>query len=518
MARVRAKGEVQKLLPHGERCKTCIMGGCASPGTQGYGFMTVDGSMSSGVLIVAEALGHHEAINEQALVGDSGFLMGRAFSRRKWKRDEFAYSNVLRCQPPNNKIRTKDGRLYPWAQDAIDHCAPYLDEDIDRLRPGCIVAFGETAFERLTGIGDVPMLQARGYAFRDVKDRTWVVPTWHPAFLLRDNFALIYAMLRDVAKARRISREGYRYEEIECIANPGLATWERFIEDYEVALSLNPQLVLASDIETPGKQEDEDEADLTRRDPIDSISFAFVGNSGFTVDWRQPYLSGIRRLLSSSGRKAFWNAPFDARILTEQGYAPEGDIIDTMDKYHVCFNSQPRKLGYATSLLHHGARMWKHLGTRDSTYQVYDAVWLWRNNELCDRVLAETGADVTYRYFIEELDPMLKAMQRVGMPVDPALRDEVSAKLRTMEEEIERDIETHVPKDVFALQVYKTERGIANIDPSIIRPMIGHKKEMTCVTCGEHPVTKTHSTRKTIGSSVSTADEKSKAIQLELPQ
>src|SRR3990167_1683465 len=171
-----------KNLPSGPRCSSCLIGGLApaSGAPPALGFMRPERQMDTGVLVVAEALGHHEAEQERALVGPAGFYMGRQLTKPRlewlleggqaverqiagWSRDSFAYSNCLRCQPqagqPNRKlhnvIHTKGGKLLWWAEQALAHCAPYLDDEINLLQPRCIVAFGETAFQRLTGLDQI---------------------------------------------------------------------------------------------------------------------------------------------------------------------------------------------------------------------------------------------------------------------------------------------------------------------------------------------------------------------------
>ena len=493
----------EKHLPSGPLCATCPIGGQARAqgNPQAYGFMVADGEMTSGVMIVAEALGHHEAVQEKALVGPSGFLMGRAFSRKKWKREEFRYSNVLRCQPHENTIYDGKGQLYPWASEAITHCAPYLDEEIDRVQPKVIVALGETALERLTGIS-APVSTTRGYVFREQQDRCWVVSTYHPAFLLRGNFGLIHTFIKDIEKGRRIATEGYRYADLTCLMDPGMSQWQRYLEDFEVALDLNPDLVLAADIETGWSGDvDEDEKEDVE-DPsftIERISFAFEGDRGVSVPFREPYLPGIRLLLQSYAKKCFWNREFDRPRLEANGYPMNGEVVDTMDKWHVAYNALPRKLGFATSFLQHDIKMWKHLSkTEPEYYSVVDAIALWRNERDLDTILDAQGATWVYKTICLDLDPALRWMERAGMLIDPRLRAEAEDLVTAKLEDLERKIESTVPDNIKMLDIKKTRKGTINYPPEDVIELPGTKKERTCTHCGAHPVPTTHVTRKTL--------------------
>lgn len=352
----------------GPLCETCVMGGKGgAPASSG--FFSPDGEMKSGVMIVAEALGEHEAKQEKALVGPSGFLLGRAFSRKRWTRDEFRYANSYYCKPARNQVRDPKGRLFPWAETALSHCAPYLDKEIDDWKPKAIVALGETALYRLTG-ESFPITAARGYVFRERKDRCWVVPTYHPAFLLRGQETLTQVLLWDVAKAKRIASEGFEFDHPACLLDPPVVEWDQFVQE-----ALETDAPLAVDIETPFKRSnDEDDLGL---EPVDvdmpfRVSFAFGPDKGASVAWSLPYLIGIRKLMTSGKMFIIWNRDFDRpRLEKALGISiPIEQTRDTMVAWHVLFNALPKKLGYATSCLPSSWRlpMWKHLNLTEGAY------------------------------------------------------------------------------------------------------------------------------------------------------
>jgi len=504
--------------------------------------MGSDGAMHSGVMIVAEALGHHEAVQEKALVGPAGFFMGRALSkpRQEWliegdacaertiagrDRDQFYYANSLACQPSGdskqqNIIRTKGGRLLWWAEEALAHCAPYLDEAIDRLEPRAIAAFGETAFQRLTGL-DLPISAARGYVFRERRNRCWVVPTWHPAFLLRGQQGQTQAFIWDVEKACHIAEHGYAYEEIAGLVDPPLAAWEAFVEDAVQAIQRG--IPLAVDIENEYKRKSEmSEEELKAGDDlsysITDVSFAVGPDRAASVVWQMPYLVGVRRLLHAAmagpaGATA-WNVPHDRPRLAQnlRMDLPRAQWQDSMDAGHVLYNTLRRKLGYFTSLYplgQHGIAAWKHLGTGSGTYRVYDAACLWRNHQAITRLLHASGQWGVYERVCLGPDPVLDQMSATGLLLDEAkrgrLRTDFAARLGRLEQEMTRA----VPRAALNTKVWKTrraaEQGLALLrergevaDDAVLEPVAGEHLEQTCEVCGAHPVTKAHSTRKTV--------------------
>ena len=188
-------------------------------------------------------------------------------------------------------------------------CESNLDAEIARWKPTVIVAFGEAAFTALTGL-QYDMMAARGYVFRDRKDRAWVVPTFDPTWVLMGQQVNAHVMIADIDKARSIVQNGYTPETPMCLLDPELPVWTDFVDGF---LS-DPTRPLALDIETPWKDDvDEDELlvevikDPTERDSsyqIDRVSFAYREASGadvgVSVAWAMPYLPGIRQLIAAA--------------------------------------------------------------------------------------------------------------------------------------------------------------------------------------------------------------------------
>lgn len=517
-------------LPSGPLCPTCTLGGCipSTAPAPGAGFMQSDGAMTSGVMIVAEALGAEEAKQDKALVGPSGFLMGRAFSRKRWGRGEFNYQNVLRCKPPFNTIRQKNGAYEPWALEAMDHCAPYLDQAIDTLQPKVIVTFGETAFERVTGFpaGELKhaMMSVRGYVFREKQDRCWVVPTFHPAFLLRGQQALTQVFLWDVEKARAIARHGFAYDTPNCLMDPDLETWETYVREF---LAQDPLPPLALDVETPYKAANaEDEDDLDVGDityQIDRISFAFEPTRGVSVVWGMPFLPGIETLVKAAAERGtilIWNRSYDhPRVQAALRLTiPIEHTRDTMDGWHVLYNALPRKLGFATSCLPSswGLKMWKHLAQSEPAYySAVDAIALWRNDRDVMQRLTVTGQMPVYDLICRQLDPVLHRMSQKGIGVDLNARAALRATLVEKMAALTGKMNAIVPDHLKNALTWKTDtaaqKGLAlrvahgDISPdAVLYSVPGTKTERTCTVCQQHPVTKTHVSRKTLSPSAAT--------------
>jgi DNA polymerase len=105
--------------------------------------------------------------------------------------------NIVKCRPPGNRT--------PLPEE-IAACRPFLDGQIDAVRPRVIVALGKPATSVLLG-RDVAISRVRGVwqSYRGIP----VMPTFHPAFLLRqytvENRRLVWEDLKAaLAKAREV--------------------------------------------------------------------------------------------------------------------------------------------------------------------------------------------------------------------------------------------------------------------------------------------------------------------------
>jgi DNA polymerase len=132
------------------------------------------GTGSSGLCFVGEGPGADEDEQGAPFVGKAGQLLDRMIEAMGLGRDEVYVCNIVKCRPPNNRKPEPD---------EMAACRPYLAEQLDLLEPKVIVALGATAVEGLLGIGG-GITRLRG-TWRLYKGRIAVMPTFHPAYLLR---------------------------------------------------------------------------------------------------------------------------------------------------------------------------------------------------------------------------------------------------------------------------------------------------------------------------------------------
>ena len=132
------------------------------------------GNYRSDLMFIGEAPGADEDAKGEPFVGRAGQLLNKIIEAIGMKREEVCIGNINRCRPPGNRQPT-----LPEAHT----CKPFLLREIAVIRPKVIVVMGNTALHNLldTKVG-ITRMRGQFHEYFGVK----VMPTFHPAYLLRD--------------------------------------------------------------------------------------------------------------------------------------------------------------------------------------------------------------------------------------------------------------------------------------------------------------------------------------------
>ena len=134
-----------------------------------------EGSPSADLMFVGEGPGRDEDIQGRPFVGRAGQLLTRIINAMKLKRSDVYIANIVKCRPPNNRNPEPD---------EVVACKPFLMKQIGIIRPKVICALGSVAFQNLMET-KAPISKSRG-RLTPWRDDILVMPTFHPAFLLRN--------------------------------------------------------------------------------------------------------------------------------------------------------------------------------------------------------------------------------------------------------------------------------------------------------------------------------------------
>lgn len=139
-----------------------------------------DGDPCARLMIIGEAPGAEEDKVGLPFVGRAGQLLEKMLGAMGLKRSDVYITNVLKTRPPGNATPTADEAAA---------CAPYLFEQIKIIGPEAILALGLPATRVLLNTTDsMSRLRGRWTNYSDPRAIGYevpVMPTYHPAFLLR---------------------------------------------------------------------------------------------------------------------------------------------------------------------------------------------------------------------------------------------------------------------------------------------------------------------------------------------
>ena len=149
-------------------CRRCKL--CEGRSTIVFG----SGSPQAELVVVGEGPGADEDAQGLPFVGRAGQLLTRMLASVDLSRDEVYITNTVLCRPPNNRN--------PEA-DELAACAPFLADKLGVIQPKVILTLGSVATQAMLRTKEpIGKLRGKLHQYGDAV----LVPTFHPAFLLRN--------------------------------------------------------------------------------------------------------------------------------------------------------------------------------------------------------------------------------------------------------------------------------------------------------------------------------------------
>ena len=133
-----------------------------------------EGNIDAEILFVGEGPGREEDLQGRPFVGPAGQLLDKMLASVELDRTKVYIANIVKCRPPQNRVPLEDEALA---------CLPYLRAQTGLIKPKIIVCLGATAAKYIYD-RDVRITKERG--IWKEKKGVWIIPTYHPAALLRD--------------------------------------------------------------------------------------------------------------------------------------------------------------------------------------------------------------------------------------------------------------------------------------------------------------------------------------------
>jgi uracil-DNA glycosylase family 4 len=133
------------------------------------------GNRRADLMVIGEAPGADEDRQGEPFVGQAGQLLNLMLAAIGLRREDVYIANILKCRPPGNRD--------PMPEEAL-RCEPFLMRQIALLRPRVLLSVGRISAQNLLRT-DAPIGRLRGRWFDLGPDKTPLMVTYHPAYLLR---------------------------------------------------------------------------------------------------------------------------------------------------------------------------------------------------------------------------------------------------------------------------------------------------------------------------------------------
>lgn len=156
------------------KCATCQKCDLAKTRTKS---VFSDGIANSKLMLIGEAPGANEDMQGVPFVGRAGKLLDQIFESVGLSRQNNLYiCNTIKCRPPENRDPL------PCEKEA---CRPYLNAQIDTLKPRLILLCGKVALKSFmdTNLG-ITKIRGKWY---DGPHGAKMMPIFHPSYLFRNH-------------------------------------------------------------------------------------------------------------------------------------------------------------------------------------------------------------------------------------------------------------------------------------------------------------------------------------------
>lgn len=451
------------------------------------------------VLVVAESWGKQEAIEQLALVGESGADLDRLLPETRLPYEFFAFTNVCPERPENNDVanffyRTAEARaldrplirgLYPMP--VVLNGMYNLERQIAELKPDLIIGLGNYALWALTddcfkikdeegrklptGIGAWRGSQL--YTREILGQRYRFLPTYHPAAALRA-YPWRYMLAHDLRVRVPMAFDG-RWDETEVYFSirPSFDQSAHFIIDTMRLLDNSPDgLDVTLDLEF-------------RDNMIACVGMALNNFSAFCIPFMKvgdeqvayfPIHEEV--MLKHMLRKLFMHPNFrlagqnllaDLQMIFAEFLCVPKIAFDTMIAHHVVFpgggdptsakqsvQGASRKALFNLSSMyceHHyywkdEIKFWEK-GLPEETFWSYNCRDCIKTHEVKDelkRLVREFGLEEQCQFQHDVANEVLLDMMIRGIRLLPEQREQVTADLKRALEIVDANLATLVPK------------------------------------------------------------------------
>ena len=360
----------------------------------------------SKILVVGSSPSLNDALQGIPFIGSSGRVLAASLKEAGIDPKEVRFSNAINCLPNGGLKKGADfkGRIVEIGSKVSKEqrlaCSSRLETALSNPAIRVVVALGETSFEAVSG----HKLGGWGNSFAswaghpippgrsEAKRAFWIIPAFHPSFIIYTGMKLLPTLIQHMRKVRRILDRG-KLDLEECPKGTHA----------KIRAATGP---IAFDIETNGSEE---------------ITWIGVSRGGWTVS--EPFSPKLYQLVyellgEETSTKIAHNAPFDILRLRKIGIKVNGPIWDTMWAHQLFSPDLPKSLSMCCGLLF-DVEHWKHLAKADMEF--YNRMDAGMTLKLYHELRRKLRDDNLLHLFENNVMPALATlieMSEVGIRVD----------------------------------------------------------------------------------------------------
>jgi uracil-DNA glycosylase family 4 len=160
-----------------------------------------EGAENAEIMFIGEAPGWHEDQQGRPFVGQAGQYLDRLLASIDLDRRQVYIANVIKCRPPDNRD--------PLPSE-IQNCQPWLDSQVEIIKPKMIVTLGRYSMARYFPGKSVSKIHGTAQK----RDGIIYYAMYHPAAALHQQ-SLKMAIEADMLKIPKLVAEANRIEEVK---------------------------------------------------------------------------------------------------------------------------------------------------------------------------------------------------------------------------------------------------------------------------------------------------------------
>ena len=419
-----------------------------------------DGPIPARIMLVGEAWGSDEDALGRPFVGASGQELNRMLGEAGLMRSECFVTNLVNHKPPGNDLgewiafRKKD--ITPqhvqlrdrWVRPIVAEGYKQLMAEIQLVQPNLIVAFGNAAMWALTGLWGILKWRGSQLRMEGQGPQPKVIPTIHPAAVLRE-WSLRSAVLSDLRRAaRQLSSREYSKPAWKFIIRPNFDQVMHVLNALEQRLQAGEEVWIDFDIETRGGHIECFSISWSRLDAICVPIMSYDGKEGYWSLEEEAHIIYKMYQVTTHPRVRVraQNGLYDLQYTHRHWLFLPRVGQDTMISQHAIFSDLPKSLAYQASIYADWYVYWKDEGKNWNPkmapeqrweYNCLDCIYTREVGEVEAETITKLGLQPVHDFQQAMFWPVLQAMLRGVRIIEEnakALADEIQEQISIREQ------------------------------------------------------------------------------------